>query len=391
VKYLFAHEVNYRTKVIFEMHEFPELLAKMGHDIHFLEFPERLKKSDSHAIPGWYLISGRVYQSVLVNLITPFTFSYGIIQRLSFFVTSFVQIPIILRRLRPDVIVTYAVPTFGLQLLIAGRILKIPVVYRAIDVSHQIRKSIFNPAIKVVEGLAIRFASLVSCNNRAMQSYVIKRGAFPENTEVIYAPIDVTHFRNSDSRHSGDVKEIIFLGTLFEFSGLEEFIRDAHTAGLFTDGYRLSIIGGGDRFEALKHLISKLSLENVVTMHGFVPYQDLGPLLRNPGIAINPFQKNNLTDSALPHKVIQYAAARKLIVSNSLEGLQGLFDCQDTVYWVTNSQEMVNSIRRIATEAESDLDFRLNRQDKVFETKLNNQKNLALLDSSLKRMIFNQK
>jgi hypothetical protein len=126
-------------------------------------------------------------------------------------------------------------------------------------------------------------------------------------------------------------------------------------------------------------------------MYGFVPYKDLGPLLRNPGIAINPFQKNKLTDTALPHKVIQYAAARKLIVSNSLVGLQGLFDCQDTIYWVTNPQEMVKSIRRISDESESYIELRLNRQDTVFETKLNNQSNLVLLENSLKRMILKQK
>ena len=40
MKLLFIHEVSYRKKVIFEMHEIPELLAVRGHDITFLEFDE---------------------------------------------------------------------------------------------------------------------------------------------------------------------------------------------------------------------------------------------------------------------------------------------------------------------------------------------------------------
>ena len=385
MRYLFAHEVNYRTKVIFEMHEFPELLASKGHEVHFLEFPERAKRDDFRAKPGQESMKGRVYSDASINLITPLTVAYGIVQRLTFFFTSFFQIPMILKKIKPDLIVTYAVPTFGLQLLIAGRILQIPVLYRAIDVSHQIRKSVFKSAIKLIEGLVIRFANFVSCNNSAMQSYVVSRGALLENTEVNYAPINIGHFRSMSSGKLGDLKELVFLGTLFEFSGLEEFIIEANTAGLFNEGYKLSIIGGGERFEALSQLVKGNSLETAVILHGFIQYRELGDFLQNPGIAINPFQKNSLTDTALPHKVIQYAAARKVIVSTSLEGLQGLFDGNETIFWVSNPSEMVSAIRRISIENKITLVGRLDRQDSVFETKLDNEKNLNSFDSLLIR------
>ena len=387
MKLFFVHEVSYQEKVIFEMHEFPELLALRGHDVCFFEFPERIDHLCSINKFQKRYVPGRVFNEAGLILITPFTISAGILQRVFSLFTTFWTLIRRIRQARPDVIITYAVPTYGLQLLVIGRVLGIPVIYRAIDVSHEIRKSLFRYAINVIEGLVIRFSDFVSCNNSAMQSYVVYRGALSENTEVNYAPIDMAHFRGIGSNQLGDLKEIVFLGTLFEFSGLEEFIKEANTARLFADGYRLSIIGGGDRFEDIKNLIKDLSLERAVTLHGFIPYQELEPLLRNPGIAINPFQKNKLTDTALPHKVIQYAASRKIIVSSSLEGLQGLFDTQETVFWVSSPRDMVNVIRRISKEDENNLESRLQKQDKVFETKLDNEKNLISFESLLIRNI----
>jgi hypothetical protein len=40
MKILFVHEVSWFSKVVYEMHDFPELLSLNGHEVHFLEFEE---------------------------------------------------------------------------------------------------------------------------------------------------------------------------------------------------------------------------------------------------------------------------------------------------------------------------------------------------------------
>jgi hypothetical protein len=48
MKILVLHEIDYLEKVIYEIHEFPELLAKVGHDVTFFHFQEganRAKKN----------------------------------------------------------------------------------------------------------------------------------------------------------------------------------------------------------------------------------------------------------------------------------------------------------------------------------------------------------
>ena len=37
---LFIHEVNWRDKVTFEIHDIPELLSIAGHSVFFIDYPE---------------------------------------------------------------------------------------------------------------------------------------------------------------------------------------------------------------------------------------------------------------------------------------------------------------------------------------------------------------
>ena len=61
MRILFIHEVNYRDKVIFEMHEFPELLSLRGHDVSFLHYPEGAGRQHSSLRTRREVISGRVH------------------------------------------------------------------------------------------------------------------------------------------------------------------------------------------------------------------------------------------------------------------------------------------------------------------------------------------
>ena len=40
MRFLFVHEVNWREKVTYEVHDIPELLSIAGHEVTFIDFPE---------------------------------------------------------------------------------------------------------------------------------------------------------------------------------------------------------------------------------------------------------------------------------------------------------------------------------------------------------------
>jgi glycosyltransferase involved in cell wall biosynthesis len=385
MKLFFVHEVSYLDKVIFEMHEFPEILSIRSHEVYFYDFPEKSSRSGKNKCARTRVIPGRVHKNAKISLITPRTFLYGLMQRLLVIPYSFFHLYYKIKQTGPDVIITYAVPTYGLQILLIGKMLKIPILYRAIDVSHLIRESKLKTVINFLEKLVIRNSDFVSCNNLSMLNYVVSRGCKIENVSLDYAPIDFQHFKNAKKISNVNLKKLFFLGTLFPFSGLEEFISTANQSGLFKDGYIFTIVGSGERYDSLRNLIETLGLNDSVKMTGMIPYTSLSIHLESAGITLNPFKKSAVTDTALPQKVIQYAAAERPIVSSPLEGLVGLFDERETVFWASTPEEMVNTIRLINDMPLSELEERLERQSNHLASKLDAENVISSFESVLLR------
>lgn len=183
LRILFVHEVNYTTKVIYEMHEFPELLALKGHDVTFFHYPE------SPAVPHRSFkstkvkIKGRAYPEAEIQLVTPATFGGSPVER---YFAPLLGLPALRSEIRHgayDVIVLYSVPTPGWQTVRIASGAGVPVVFRALDVSHQIRSSPVSPLIRLAEKYIYKNATLVSANNPAMAEYCVEiSGTSPRNS-----------------------------------------------------------------------------------------------------------------------------------------------------------------------------------------------------------------
>ena len=139
MRILFVHEVSYRKKVIYEMHEFPEILSLRGHEITFLEFDEGRKFWQAKQAPKREMISGRVHSQAKVDLNRPFQLGIPGLDRLLATITVIPTLNSLLRKGNFDAVVLYAVPTYGLQTLWLAKKHDVPVVFRALDVSHKIR------------------------------------------------------------------------------------------------------------------------------------------------------------------------------------------------------------------------------------------------------------
>ncbi|MDA9854023.1 glycosyltransferase [Aquiluna sp.] len=317
---LFIHEVNYLTKPIFEMHEFPEYLSKQGHDIGFLHFLEKHGEMSGgeHKLP-WRSKANRLEPGGSITLFTPSNpFSSNILNRLVAALRGFSLVSRAIRDARPDVVVLYAVPTWGWQAVLVCRRLRIPLVYRAIDVSYLIRKSVFKPLIWLSELAVIRLADKVLANSAAMLDRCLVRGAISGSV----CPPIITSENWQISNVSEARRRIIFVGSLFEFSGVEEFLVEFNRQASPND--ELLIVGGGARLTAVKDLVGKLGLQHVETP-GWIPFEELGRLLGESKVAINPMLRSAVSEYALPNKVLQYLRMGLPVVSTRLKGLSSYF------------------------------------------------------------------
>ena len=354
MKLLFVHEVSYRKKVIFEMHEFPELLALNGHEVSFLEFDEGRKFWERGLAPGQEVIQGRVHSRAAINLYRPFQLGIPGLDRLLAILTVMPRLRKLFRESAFDAVILYAVPTYGLQTLWFAKKYQVPVMFRALDVSHKIRATLFSPAIKAIEKWIYKHADGLSVHNPAMEEYCCRLGNRTKGTKTHYPPLDLSHFSvlrtESSLRQSlgftDEDRVLIYMGSFFHFSGLKNALRQfAETSELRTKS-KLLLVGGGEEERLLRKLTYRLHLEDRVVFTGFVGYRELPSYLRVADVALNTLEASIVTDLALPHKVLQYMAAGLPVVSTRLRGLAKTFGKNSGISWANDSRQVV----RVATE-----------------------------------------
>lgn len=356
MKILFIHEVNYREKVIFEMHEFPELLSIAGHDVHFLEFPEDTGVGNSSLRTKQHLIAGRAYPEAKITLITPPTIGGGFVDRMLAPITVVPQLRKLIRKGGFDVVVLYAVPTSGWQAVRIAQKAGVPVVFRALDVSHLIRKGLTSRLVKLAERYIYKRATIISANNLVLGQYVAELGGRMDTPIINFPPLDLAHFA-TQGRHQmrenmgirQDSFVISYMGSLFTFSGLIQVVSDF--AALSERNDRLVIIGGGVIENELKRKVKALGLESQVIFTGVIFYSELPKYLSVSDALINPFESTLVTNLALPHKVLQYLATGISTVSTQLSGLFHSLGNETGIYWVNSSDLIVEACMKLKKES----------------------------------------
>lgn len=351
MKFLFVHEVAYQNKVAYEMHEFPELLALLGHDVTFVEFPEgstrRLTFKDMFR-SRVEIINGRVYPSAKINLVTPPSFGGHLLERL---LASFISMPTIFMQLKQnfDAVIVYSVPTTGWQTIWLANRLNVPSVFRALDVSHRLRRTVFSSLIKAAEKYIYKSATILSANNPELLRYCLDLSQRKGPSVVTLPPVDLEHFYETSpfSREmfgiGANEKVIVYMGTFFRFSGLLEVIEEFKHIHDTSPQLRLLLVGGGELENEMRDLVSKLDLAASVIFTGVIDYSILPSVIKIADVAINPFEENLITSCALPHKVFQYMASGIPTVSSSLKGIRGVLGEHSGVTWANGPKNVINT------------------------------------------------
>jgi glycosyltransferase involved in cell wall biosynthesis len=395
MKILVVHEVSYLRKVIYEIHEFPELLALRGHNVTFLEFDEGARPIDLVTARD-RVIAGRIHPEASIRLLTPHRFGIPQIDRLW---AVFSSTPIIYRALRSgkfDVILNYAVPTFGLQVLFFAKMFRVPVVHRALDVSSKIRESFWNPLIAVFEKIVFRFSDLISTNNPSMKNYVLENlePKHHEKIEVNYPPLDLGIFHRVPSdlllRKSLGISDsdwvIMYMGTFFHFSGLDDVINELANAA--DPSVKLLLIGGGQQEDLLRELVAEHNLGEKVIFAGFIEFKALASYMCLADVAINPLRNELVASAAFPHKVLQYMAVELPVVSTQLAGLYEAFGNTSGILWSTDSRDVLRQALRLRDRSPQDIKLQVETQHSVLDNLFSTEKTVKSFELCMLRAIM---
>jgi len=329
LRILFVHEVSYSLKPVFEYQEFIDGLLEIGNETALFNFVDGPKPISIERFSA--TLPRRLNPRGQILTFTPMISGSSIVARLMAALTAFVALPLALIRFKPEIIVNYSVPTFGLPVVVFSRLLGIPVVFRSIDVSHQIRNTAFSRLVKIWETLVYVASDHISTHNSSLLDYCVKMGGRRDRTSIDYPPVQDAFFRvgemdQEESRKLFGIGEpskgtrYLVLGTQFSFSGVDKLVRCFREHGGAGDS--LIVIGGGE----LETVVDELARgDGRILSLPFIPFDQVPSALRVADVSLVTFESNLVTNCALPQRALLSLAAGVPVMSLPLSGLMAEF------------------------------------------------------------------
>jgi glycosyltransferase involved in cell wall biosynthesis len=355
---LFIHEVDWLKKVVFEIHNLAESLSSLGHRVYVIDYENTWRKNGF-----WDLGSlktketggvSRALPGASVTLRRPGFIKIPGLSRLSAGLTHYREIQKTIKEKDIDIVILYSVPTNGLQAISAARKYGIPVVFRSIDILYKlVPHAPLRHITRLLEKKVYSSVNAILAITPNHMRYVISLGAAESKVKSLLMPIDTSIFHPSDDylevrqKWGIDDKDrvVVFIGTLFPFTGLDGFIRQFPRVTTRIPEAKLLIVGDGPQRPVLERIIAELKLEKSVIITGFQPYRTMPQYINLADVCVNPFLNTPATRDIFPGKIIQYLACGRATVATPLLGITSLVpgESQGIVYAAT-PEEMAISV-----------------------------------------------
>ena len=347
VKILLVHEIDYVNKPFFEFQEFAEGLSNLGHQVtvlHVQEFNGQDAKKHNTIIN----MSGLQLPSVQIKLYSTSFVVRGLLTR---FLAVLEHLRLLIRIFisdTPDVVLSYSVPTSGVTVALLGRVFNVPVVHRAIDVSHLLRSKLLAPLVRLSEIAVFSLSDSVSTHNEALRAYVRETPGLRKEVTIEYPPVyPVEISRKTEDQTATNGLRIVFIGSLAHFTNLEGIMFSLSGKNGKSD-IKLRIVGSGPKERKLKRLSHSLGLDETIEFRGWKSREELSDELAWADIGIVAFKQNKLTNCALPHKAIEYLSAGLPVVSTQLEGAASILGGIAGMHFVDSVSDILERCESLA-------------------------------------------
>ncbi len=365
MKILVVHEVSYLKKVTYEFQILPEALSLLGHEVTVVDFDDTPCSSPRKPIFGLaterYDKVHRAYPDASITLRHPGTIRIPILSRISGSVAATLEIRRVLSETPFDAMLLYGVPTVGIQSVLTARRYDVPVFFRSIDVSHKLVPfRVLSPLTRLIERYVYKSADGVSALTPRLKDYVASHGVPPTRIGVLPAGVDVEMFSGGERKPSPlnewgiDPHDpvILFMGTIYRFSGLDTVIRDFPRLLSEHPNARLVVVGHGEDQARLSKLAASTGVSRNVIFTGRQPYQLLPDIIRASDICINPFELNDITRDILPTKLFQYLACERPLVATRLPGTDPFLSGEDQGVVYSSLEEFVGELSALLNQPE---------------------------------------
>ena len=355
---LFVHEVDWVKKPVYDLHFVAEGLSLRGHHVYAIDYEDSWKRSSFFDFGSLktreFKGVSRAFPGASVDVRRPGFVKIPVLSRISAAITSYFEIKKTIRDKSIDAVVLFSVPTSGLQTISLARKFKIPVFFRSIEIYNRlVPYRVLRPITKLIEKRVYSSVDAVLPNTPQYQKYVISMGVTESRVRLLPFPMDTGLFRpgvdTSEVRQKWGLKEnepvIVFIGTLFDFSGLDEFISNFPKVLKEIPAAKLLIVGDGVLRPKLERLITELGLQERVMITGFQPYRTMPEYINLAHVCINTFLVSEANMDIFPAKIMQYVACGKATVATALRGITTLLPGESHgVVYANSPAEMIPEV-----------------------------------------------
>ena len=397
---LIIHEIDWLKKVIYEPHHLAELFSMKGHNVFVID----CREPDAKSLIGGFHTStitnfNRVYKNASITLFRLPSLLIKGLNRATYFLACQKVIKKIVQENKIDIIWLYGIASNGIQSVKVAKEFNLPIIQRQMDVAYElVRVPLLKQLTKKYEKFVTSNVSKVLCCAPLLINYAIELGAKENNVEYFPLGFDPQAFKPmvKDQQLAHDLgisdndKVILFVGTIYEFSGLENIIQNFEIIKSKIKDIKFLIVGGGESFRKIKSLVNKKNLKSDVILTNFKPQHEIPKLISLADVCINSFEINKTTDSIVPIKILEYLACGKPVLSTPLKGTIALLPKEDfgIIYspygsFVENLSDLLANTEKLEELGNKGLDYVIKNHDwniltdsllKKFENLVDNKK-----------------
>lgn len=216
---------------------------------------------------------------------------------------------------------------------------------------------------KAMETSACRQADAVGAICNGLIDDLKRRGIAEDKLFTVPNAVDLTQFGTPEPRDEAlaarlgfeDAEVIGFLGSFYDYEGLDELIAAMPSIRARRPAARLLLVGGGPMEAALKAQVDALGLSDCVTFTGRVPHADVPRYYSLVDILAYPRKPMRLTELVTPLKPLEAMAQEKLVVASDVGGHKELIEdgVTGTLFTAGDPRAAATAISNLLAERES--------------------------------------
>jgi len=185
-----------------------------------------------------------------------------------------------------------------------------------------------------LERICVSFADHCLAATAAFRRRLLERGRPEAKITVLLNAPDPRLFRPRDAPNgAGDVRTLLFHGTVTERSGVDSAIRAAERVRESGVPLRFVILGDGDFLPEIRRLASEGDRAEWIDVRGPVALERVPDEIAAADLGVVPNRRGAFGDLALPTRILEYLSMERAVVTSRSPAITDVFGETDLFFY----------------------------------------------------------